>query len=184
MQSDPNKTLIRTTPEIFRETWKLQFRIMNRRKVRRVLTGAIIAGVVLVTYIVLFQQLQGNYFIFLTGVAALVTLRESIGLGAYLFDRAHHHGWIKENVEEETSREVYFTYDETGFALYSEDYDIVYRWSTFGGYFEEGGYLWILNQKFEMSSVFSEAEIPEHWERLRELVKANVEEVEPGKMKP
>ena len=175
---------VQTTPEIFRESWKLQFQIMNRRRRKRITTGLVITVALLVPYLIFLKQIPETYFIFVTGLVALVSLRELVGVGAFLFDRAHHYGWIRENIEEETARKNWISYDETGFALYYEEYDTTYRWAWFSGYFEEGRYFWILNQKFEMVMVLCEEEIPEHWTTFTELVKSNVEEIEGSKMKP
>lgn len=175
---------VEVTPEIFRRTWTVQFRIAHRLRKRRVIGGAIFMAVVVAAYILFYGPLSEFNFIFFTGLAAVITLRELIRTVSYLWDRMHHYGWIKENVKEETEKEIYISLSGEGFALFYEDYDINYRWSMFEGYFEAEGFLWLLDKKGELIYVLCEPEIPTDWERFNVLVKENVAEVDPSKMKP
>ncbi len=175
---------VKVTPEIFRKTWTLQFNIAHQQRKRRVVLGAVFMAIVIAAYFIFYRPIAAFNFIFFTGVAAVITLRELIRSGSYLWDRMHHFGWIKENIEEETAKEIHFSLTEEGFSLYYETYDIHYRWSMFEGYFEAAGFLWLLDKKGEMIYVLCEEEVPSQWDRFKELVKMNVEEVEPGAMKP
>lgn len=175
---------VEINPRIFRDTWKLQFEIAHRRRRKKVIVGAIVMAVAVAAYFIFYNEIARLNFIFFTGLVGVVAARELIRTGSYLWDRLHHFGWIKENVKEETEKQVAFTLREDGFDLYYEDYDISYRWPCFEGYFEEGGFLWLLDHKGEMVYVLSEPEIPGQWEQFRKLVLSNVEEVDATTMKP
>lgn len=172
------------TPEIFRKTWKLQFQYAHRLRLKRVLVGQVLLIVVVLSYILFFRQIPDQYFIFATGLLALVGLREGIRGGSYAWDRLHHFGWIKENIEEESEKVVHFGLTTDGFNLSYEDFDIHYRWAAFASYFDAEGLLWLLDEKGEMVWVACNAEIPQQWEGFKKGILENVPLGDADQMKP
>jgi len=175
---------VQVSREVFRKTWTLQFKYATQIRFKRAMMGMVILLVVALAYIIFFTRIPEQYFIFATGLLVLVGVREGIGIGSYFWDRLHHYGWIKENIDEETEKLVHFTMTDDGFNLYYEDYDIHYRWGAFTAYFESDGLLWLLDDKDELMWCACKEEIPQQWEGFKRGVLGNVEKGKPEQMKP